>query len=53
MQKAKLDWSRMVGFEQIADVRKTAKIGPKTGQIKIGSKTGLSKLSAKTGITKP
>ena len=55
MHKAKLDWNRMLGFEQIADVRKMAKIGAKTGETKIGAKTGLNKtrIGAKTGVNKP
>ena len=38
---SKLDWSRMLGFEQVADRRTTnAKLGAKVGG-KVGSKAGL------------
>lgn len=51
---SKLDWNRMLGFEQITDVRESKaevlgpKVGSKTG-IKLGGKVG-SKLGSKQGI---
>ncbi len=65
MKKAgsKLDWNRMLGFEQITDVRQSAgeerlapKVGAKTGAklgTKVGNKVGLKqglKIGAKQGI---
>ena len=58
-EASKLDWNRMLGFEQITDVRKLAgtdplgpkigsKIGGKVGN-KIGQKVGL-KIGAKQGV---
>lgn len=50
---AKLDWNRMLGFDQVTDVRKAfgkagaARVGDKRG-IKTGLKTG-SKVGAKLG----
>jgi hypothetical protein len=57
---SKLDWGRMLGFEQIIEVRESASLGPKvgtkTGQKvgnkvggKVGHKVGL-KLGAKQGV---
>jgi hypothetical protein len=57
MKKAgsKLDWNRMLGFEQIADTRQSAetnqlapKVGTKTG-LKLGTKVG-NKIGAKQGF---
>ena len=45
---SKLDWTRMLGFEQIADTRATAKVGNKVG-VKVGVKLGV-KLGAKIGL---
>ena len=52
---SKLDWNRMLGFEQITEVRqsKTAeplspKVGQKTG-LKVGTKVG-NKIGAKQGV---
>jgi hypothetical protein len=52
---AKLDWNRMLGFEQVAedraalrDGRVGAKVGGKVG-VKVGVKLGV-KLGTKTGI---
>jgi len=50
---SKLDWSRMLGFEQIADTRGTlnadvTRVGSKVGG-KIGSKLG-TKLGIKVGV---
>ena len=56
MKKAgsKLDWNRMLGFEQIVDVRQSTaskqfnpKVGNKTG-VKLGTKTG-NKIGLKVG----
>lgn len=54
----KLDWSRMLGFEQITEVRESfrheapgglgAKVGTKTGS-KVGEKVGV-KLGQKVGV---
>lgn len=50
----KLDWNRMLGFEQITDVRESnpdvlgPKVGAKTGQ-KVGGKVG-NKLGTKQGL---
>ena len=50
---SKLDWNRMLGFDQIADDRsKVSKLDAKVGA-KIGGKPGLkigSKIGAKAGI---
>lgn len=57
MNKAgsKLDWNRMLGFEQIVDVRQstaskqlTPKVGTKTG-VKLGAKVG-NKIGLKQGL---
>lgn len=57
MKKAgsKLDWNRMLGFEQIVDVRQSTaskelapKVGIKTG-VKLGVKIG-NKIGAKQGL---
>jgi hypothetical protein len=50
---SKLDWTRMLGFEQIADSRiaaqdRNAKLDPKVG-IKVGLKVGV-KIGTKTGL---
>lgn len=52
---SKLDWKRMLGFEQITELRQSttpafieAKVGHKVGQ-KVGTKIGL-KIGAKQGI---
>jgi hypothetical protein len=34
--REKLDWSRLLGFEQIADRRGRARIGSKIGDVKEG-----------------
>jgi len=60
MEKAKLssklDWNRLLGFEQIVESRESfalaPKVGTKTGQ-KLGQKTGNKvglKLGAKQGV---
>ena len=61
MKKAgsKLDWNRMLGFEQIVEVRQstaskqlTPKVGTKTGA-KVGNKIGIKqglKIGAKQGF---
>ncbi len=51
---SKLDWNRMLGFEQIADTRQSEsnqlapKVGTKTG-LKVGAKVG-NKVGAKQGF---
>jgi hypothetical protein len=49
---AKLDWNRMLGFEQIADARQAMRdesaFGPKVG-LKAGVKVGI-KLGVKQGL---
>lgn len=50
---SKLDWNRLLGFEQIVDERQfDAKVGVKTGLKlgqKVGNKVGL-KLGTKQGV---
>lgn len=45
---SKLDWNRMLGFEQVADTRAALEQDGKLGA-KVGGKAGL-KLGAKLGI---
>lgn len=51
---SKLDWNRMLGFEQITDVRDCGKeplapkVGVKTG-VKVGTKVG-TKIGVKQGL---
>lgn len=50
---SKLDWNRMLGFEQITDAREgTSTLSPKVGQktgVKLGMKVG-AKIGVKAGI---
>ena len=50
---AKLDWNRMLGFEQITEARESKKgLGAKVGQMvgqKVGQKVGV-KLGTKRGL---
>ena len=45
---AKLDWNRMLGFEQITEARESKGLGAKVGQ-KVGQKVGV-KLGTKRGL---
>lgn len=45
---SKLDWSRMLGFEQIADDRAAGKLDPRNAA-KVGGKPGI-KSGIKVGI---
>jgi hypothetical protein len=53
---SRLDWNRLLGFEQIVDTRETIAMAPKVGTktgLKLGQKTGNKvglKLGAKQGV---
>ncbi len=53
---SKLDWNRLLGFEQIVETRDSIALAPKVGTktgLKLGQKTGNKvglKLGAKQGV---
>ncbi len=46
---SKLDWTRMLGFEQIADIRVASPKGSEKLDVKVGLKVG-GKLGLKAGF---